>query len=89
MQSVNLLRVQYREAQSQADGYSESVCISQRLAHHHPPQIYIYDDGERVHVQVMHRDAEPEHHIYDFGDPAILRTLDNYYGAGDSGNSTL
>jgi hypothetical protein len=86
---MNLERVHYHEAQCQADGYCESPSTTERQEGHHPIYVYIHDDGKRVHVHVMHHDAELEHHIYDFGDPAILRTLNDYYGMEDPANGTF
>jgi hypothetical protein len=85
---MNPPRVYDHEAQCQADGYFEPRSASESPARRHPPHIYIHDDGHKVHVHVMHHNAEPELHIYDFGDPAIFAHVDDYYGAGDPANGT-
>lgn len=88
MHLINLQRAHCHEAQCQADGYSEYRSASEYPAGNHPPHIYIHDDGQKVHVHVMHHDAEPEHHIHDFGDPAIFALVDEYYGAADPETGT-
>jgi hypothetical protein len=82
MHLINPQRPRHHEAQCQADGYAEYHTKSEQAAGHPLPHIYIHHDGERVHVHVMHHDAEPEHHTHDFGDPAIFAHIDEHYGAG-------
>jgi hypothetical protein len=88
VESMNPERLHDQEAHCQADGYFESHSASERLVRPHPPDIYIHEDGYKVHVRIMYHDAEPEYHIYDFGDPAIFAHIDDYYGAGDPGHGT-